>query len=53
MAGIDVEVAVIAARQHSLIALAQLIELGGNRQLAHRRVKAGLWRRVCTSPIRS
>ena len=46
MVGIDVEVAVIAARQHSLIALAQLIELGGNRQLAHRRVKAGLWRRV-------
>jgi hypothetical protein len=46
MAGIDVEVAVIAARQHSLITLDQLIRLGGNRQLAHRRVKAGLWRRV-------
>lgn len=46
MAGIDVEMAVIAARQHSLIALEQLIGLGGSRQLAHRRVKAGLWRRV-------
>ncbi len=46
MAGIDVEVAVIAARQHSLITLDQLIRIGGTRQLAHRRVEAGLWRRV-------
>ena len=46
MAGIDVEVAAIAARQHSLITLDQLVGLGGSRQLAHRRVTSGLWRRV-------
>lgn len=43
MPSIDAEVAAIAARQHSLFTLTQLEALGGNRQLAHRRVEAGRW----------
>jgi hypothetical protein len=46
MIGIDAQVAEISCRQHSLITLAQLIELGGSRQLADRRVASGRWRRI-------
>ena len=43
MSSIDADVAALAARQHSLITLSQLVELGGSRQLAQRRVAAGRW----------
>ncbi len=46
MADFDVHVTRLSARQHSLITLAQVIQLGGSRQLAHRRVASGRWIRV-------
>jgi hypothetical protein len=46
MVSIDAAVAEVASRQHSLITLGQLIDLGGNRQLAQRRVASGRWRTV-------
>lgn len=42
----DSRVAAVACRQHSLITLAQVLELGGDRHRAHRRVRSGRWRRV-------
>ncbi len=43
MSSIDAEVVAIACRQHGLIALSQLIEQGGSKQLARRRVESGRW----------
>ncbi len=43
MALIDVEVADLAARQHSLFTLDQLRMLGGDHKLAARRVASGRW----------
>lgn len=42
----DANVATIACRQHSLITLPQVVEAGGDRHRAQRRVAAGRWRRV-------
>ncbi len=42
----DARVAAIAARQWGLITLAQVLECGGDRHRAHRRVIAGRWRRI-------
>lgn len=46
MSSIDADVVAIAARQHSLITLRQVEGVGGNKQLAHRRVAVGRWRPV-------
>jgi len=46
MHDIDARVAEVASHQHSLITLAQLVELGGNKQFAQRRIDSGRWRRV-------
>jgi Transcriptional regulator, AbiEi antitoxin len=46
MANIDVLVTRWSARQHGLITLAQVIALGGSRQLAHRRVASTRWIRL-------
>lgn len=46
MEGFDARVAAWASRQHSLITLKQILELGGSRQLAHRRVVSGRWKRL-------
>lgn len=46
MGDVDARVAARASCQHGLVTLAQIIELGGDRHLAHRRVTSGRWRRV-------
>jgi hypothetical protein len=42
----DLRAAAVASRQHSLITLAQVIAIGGDRHRAHRRIKSGRWHRV-------
>lgn len=41
----DARIAALAARQHGVVSLAQVEELGGNRTLAVRRCRAGHWHR--------
>lgn len=46
MADLDRRLAVVAARQHSLISLADVTELGGTRSHANDRVHSGRWELV-------
>jgi len=43
MAELDRRLAVVTARQHSLISLADIVAAGGTRSDAHRRVAGGRW----------
>lgn len=48
MGQIDRRVGALAARQHGVITRAQVVELGGDRDMPSRRVAAGRWRRAAT-----
>lgn len=44
MQGFDAEAVALAAGQHGVLSLAQVVELGGNRELIRRRCRSGHWR---------
>ncbi|QGG95643.1 hypothetical protein [Actinomarinicola tropica] len=48
MGEIDRRVGDLAAEQHGVVTRAQVLELGGDRDLPSRRVASGLWRRAAT-----
>jgi hypothetical protein len=52
MADIDRRLAVVAARQHSLITLRDVVEAGGTRSNAHDRVGSGRWELVSAGVFR-
>ncbi|MFP3907948.1 MAG: hypothetical protein ACLFWR_13025 [Acidimicrobiales bacterium] len=49
---VDSAIASVAARQHSVFALGQYVELGGNRKRALRRCDRGIWKQVHHSVFR-